>query len=70
MCQPDDSKSAIHSFPVSSEIDLGKLRAVPLDDFVQLELIKELRRGDDPYIMTVEGFEPGQGSTRVRFTHK
>jgi len=74
-CSPDDSKSAIYDYgQAGPEIDLGKFRVVKedsIENFLrQLEVLKTLKRGDDPYIMTVEIPEPGQGSIRVRFTHK
>jgi len=67
-CSPDDSKSLIYRSEsgLDIEIERGVLREALTTG---LEVVKELRRGDEPYMLLIKT-DKSPEFRQVRFAHK
>ncbi len=66
-CLPDGSKSIIYRSKAGIDIEYGLTRMVTTEG---AEVIKELRIGDEPYIMEVSTDRSPKSRRQIRFTYK
>lgn len=65
-CAPDNSHSTIYKSTFGADAAISDIRIVTTEG---LEVIKDLRKGDEPFILTV-GTDISPQRRIVRFTHK
>jgi hypothetical protein len=64
-CSPDDSKSTIYRSKAGIDTEIGPMRTLTT---VGAEVIKELKRGGDPYEMRIKT-DKSPEARLIRFTH-
>jgi|SRR3989338_4634004 len=66
-CFPDDSKSIIYRSNRGLDVEVNNLRIVSADS-TELEVIKELKRGEEPYSLEIRSSE-SPTPLKIRFSH-
>jgi len=67
-CSQDDTHSIIYRSPLGLDIAMGKSRQV-FTDTSSWEVLRELRKGDEPYEMTVK-MDRSPEARLIRFIHE